>query len=261
MIDINLIRDNPDLVRENIKKKFQDKKLPLVDEVIALDAEKRTLQREGDERRARRNTLSKSIGALMKEGKKDESEKVKQEVKENNDRIAVIEARASEIDAQLKKDMMAIPNIIADDVPIGKDDSQNVQWNTYLEAKEKPFDVPYHVDILERLGGVDLDSARRTSGNGWHYVSVNGKEGYMSSKFLSAYNVSYTKPVKSFTATLKNINGGSVVNFRLYPGMKTKIIGVYPVGTKVTVLEMGDNWSKVEIDGKTGYVSTYFLKY
>lgn len=98
-------------------------------------------------------------------------------------------------------------------------------------------------------------------GNGWHYVSVNGKEGYMSSKFLSAYNVSYTKPVKSFTATLKNINGGSVVNFRLYPGMKTKIIGVYPVGTKVTVLEMGDNWSKVEIDGKTGYVSTYFLKY
>ena len=98
-------------------------------------------------------------------------------------------------------------------------------------------------------------------GNGWHYVSVDGKEGYMSSKFLSAYNVSYTKPVKSFTATLKNINGGSVVNFRLYPGMKTKIIGVYPVGTKVTVLEMGDNWSKVEIDGKTGYVSTYFLKY
>ena len=90
---------------------------------------------------------------------------------------------------------------------------------------------------------------------------MNGKEGYMSSKFLSAYNVSYTKPVKSFTATLKNINGGSVVNFRLYPGMKTKIIGVYPVGTKVTVLEMGDNWSKVEIDGKTGYVSTYFLKY
>ena len=170
MIDIALIRENPDLVRENIKKKFQDKKLPLVDEVLALDSEKRALQREGDERRAKRNTLSKSIGALMKEGKKDEAEKVKAEVKENNDRITVIEARANEIDVQLKKDMMAIPNIIADDVPIGKDDSQNVQWNTYLEAKEKPFEVPYHVDILDRLGGVDLDSARRTSGNGFYYL-------------------------------------------------------------------------------------------
>lgn len=98
-------------------------------------------------------------------------------------------------------------------------------------------------------------------GNGWHKVSVNGQEGYMSSKYLTANNVSYTKPVTAFTATLKNINGGSVVNFRLYPGMKTKIIGVYPVGTKVKVLEMGENWSKVEIDGTTGYVSTYFLKY
>lgn len=98
-------------------------------------------------------------------------------------------------------------------------------------------------------------------GNGWHKVSVNGQEGYMSSKYLTANNISYTKPVTAFTATLKNINGGSVVNFRLYPGMKTKIIGVYPVGTKVKVLEMGENWSKVEINGVTGYVSTYFLKY
>lgn len=98
-------------------------------------------------------------------------------------------------------------------------------------------------------------------GNGWYYVSVNGQEGYMSSKYLAAQNVSYTKPVDPFTATLKNINGGSIVNFRLYPGMKTKVLATYPVGTQVKVLEMGENWSLVEIDGKQGYVSTYFLKY
>ena len=171
MIDINLIRTNPDLVRENIKKKFQDHKLPIVDEVLELDEKKRALQREGDERRARRNTYAKQIGALMKEGKRDEAEEIKRLSKENNDAIAEIEKQTAETDEKLKKDMMAIPNIIADDVPIGKDDSENVQWNTYLEAKEKPFDVPYHLDILESLDGIDLDSARRTSGNGFYYLT------------------------------------------------------------------------------------------
>ena len=171
MIDINLIRTNPQLVKENIKKKFQDAKLPLVDEVLALDEKKRALQREGDDRRAKRNEYAKKIGALMREGKKEEAEEVKKLSKENNEVVAQIEAETAEIDEKLKKDMLAIPNIIADDVPIGKDDSCNVEWNTYLEAKEKPFDVPYHQDILESLDGIDLDSARRTSGNGFYYLT------------------------------------------------------------------------------------------
>ena len=171
MIDINLIRENPELVKENIKKKFQDKKLPLVDEILELDKKKRALQLEGETRRAQRNTLAKNIGSLMREGKKEEAEEAKRLSKENNDRITVIEAETAEIESKLKADMMAIPNIIADDVPLGRDDSQNVQGKVYLEAKEKPFDVPYHLDILENLGGIDLDSARRTSGNGFYYLT------------------------------------------------------------------------------------------
>ncbi|MDE7086593.1 MAG: serine--tRNA ligase, partial [Clostridia bacterium] len=171
MIDINLLRTNPDLVKANIKKKFQDAKLPLVDEVLSLDEKKRSLQREGDERRAKRNDYAKQIGTLMREGKKGEAEKIKLISKENNDEVAKIEAECAKVEEQLKKDMMAIPNIIADDVPLGKDDSCNVQWNTYLEAKEKPFEVPYHQDILESLDGIDLDSARRTSGNGFYYLT------------------------------------------------------------------------------------------
>lgn len=234
MIDINLIRENPDLVRENIKKKFQDKKLPLVDEVLSLDSEKRALQREGDERRAKRNSLSKSIGALMKEGKKEEAEKVKEEVKENNDRISAIEARQSEIEAQLKKDMMAIPNIIADDVPLGKDDSENVQWNTYLEAKEKPFEVPYHVDILERLGGIDLDSARRTSGNGFYYLT--GDVARLHSAVLTyardfMIDKGFTYVIPPFMIRSDVVSG--VMSFEEMDGMMYKIEGedLYLIGT------------------------------
>ena len=234
MIDINLIRENPDLVRENIKKKFQDKKLPLVDEVLSLDGEKRALQREGDERRAKRNSLSKSIGALMKEGKKEEAEKVKEEVKENNDRISAIEARQSEIEAQLKKDMMAIPNIIADDVPLGKDDSENVQWNTYLEAKEKPFEVPYHVDILERLGGIDLDSARRTSGNGFYYLT--GDVARLHSAVLTyardfMIDKGFTYVIPPFMIRSDVVSG--VMSFEEMDGMMYKIEGedLYLIGT------------------------------
>ena len=170
MIDINFLRANPDVVRDNIRKKFQDKKLPLVDEVLALDAKRRELQKEGDSRRAMRNSLSAQIGKLMKDKNVDEANKVKAQVVENNERIAEIEKETEEIAAKLKQDMMAIPNIIADDVPIGKDDSENVERKRFLEPKEKPFEVPYHLDILERLCGIDLDSARRTSGQGFYYL-------------------------------------------------------------------------------------------
>ena len=171
MIDINLIRENPELVKENIKKKFQDKKLPLVDEVIALDKKKRELQQEGDNLRAQRNSLAKQIGVLMREGKKDEAEAAKAKSKADNERIAAIETETAEIEGQLKRNMMAIPNIIADDVPLGKDDSQNVQGKLFLNHEEKPFDVPYHLDILESLKGIYLDSSRRTSGNGLYYIT------------------------------------------------------------------------------------------
>ncbi len=170
MIDINFLRNNPDAVRENIRKKFQDKKLPLVDEVLELDAKRRELQTEGDACRAKRNTLSAQIGKLMREKKAEEAAKVKEEVVQNNDRIAEIEKQTEEISAKLKQDMMAIPNIIADDVPIGKDDSENVERQRFLEPAEKPFEVPYHLDILESLNGIDLDSARRTSGQGFYYL-------------------------------------------------------------------------------------------
>ena len=170
MIDINFLRNNPDAVRENIRKKFQDKKLPLVDEVLELDAKRRELQTEGDACRAKRNTLSAQIGKLMREKKAEEAAKVKEEVVQNNDRIAEIEKQTEEISSKLKHDMMAIPNIIADDVPIGKDDSENVERQRFLEPAEKPFEVPYHLDILESLNGIDLDSARRTSGQGFYYL-------------------------------------------------------------------------------------------
>ena len=171
MIDINLIRTNPDLVKENIKKKFQDRKLPLVDEVLELDAKRRALISEGDSLRAARNTLSKQVGALMKQGEKAEAEKVKAQVVADAERLAAIEKESEEIEDRLKKAMMAIPNIIAPDVPVGKDDSENVELQRFGEAKVPDFEIPYHLDILEKLDGIDVDSARRTSGQGFYYLT------------------------------------------------------------------------------------------
>ncbi|MCM1546099.1 MAG: serine--tRNA ligase [Clostridiales bacterium] len=234
MIDINLIRNNPDLVRENIKKKFQDKKLPLVDEVLSLDEKKRALQREGDERRAKRNEYAKQIGALMREGRREEAEKIKTLSKENNDAVASIEAECATVEEQLKKDMMAIPNIIADDVPLGRDDSQNVQWNTYLEAKEKPFDVPYHLDILESLDGIDLDSARRTSGNGFYYLT--GDIARLHSAVLTyardfMIDKGFTYCIPPFMIRSDVVSG--VMSFEEMDGMMYKIEGedLYLIGT------------------------------
>ncbi len=171
MIDINLIRTNPDLVRENIKKKFQDRKLPLVDEVLVLDEKRRSLIQEGDALRQSRNALSKQIGGLMKEGKKAEAEEVKQKVAEGAKRLAEIEVESAEVEEKLKKDMMAIPNIVADDVPVGKDDSENVELKRFGEPVTPDFEIPYHLDILENLDGIDVDSARRTSGQGFYYLT------------------------------------------------------------------------------------------
>ncbi len=171
MIDINLIRTNAELVRENIRRKFQDHKLPLVDEVLALDSKRRALIAEGDSLRAARNTLSKQVGMLMKEGKKEEAEAVKAQVKADADRLLAIEKENEEVEAALKKAMMAIPNIVAADVPVGKDDSENVELQRFGEPTVPDFEVPYHLDILENLDGIDVDSARRTSGQGFYYLT------------------------------------------------------------------------------------------
>lgn len=171
MIDINLLRTNPELVRENIKKKFQDQKLPLVDEALELDSKRRALIAEGDALRAARNTLSKKVGELMKAGNREEAEKIKAQVKADAERLAAIEVEAAEVETALKKAMMTIPNIIADDVPLGKDDSENVELKRFGEPKTPDFEVPYHLDILENLDGVDVDAARRTSGQGFYYLT------------------------------------------------------------------------------------------
>ncbi len=171
MIDINLIRTNPELVKENIKRKFQDRKLPLVDEALKLDGQRRALIQEGDTLRSQRNTLSKQVGMLMKAGDKEGAEKVKAQVKADADRLVAIEKESAEIEAAFKKVMMAIPNIVAADVPVGKDDSENVELQRFGEAKEAEFEIPYHLDILEKLDGIDVDSARRTSGQGFYYLT------------------------------------------------------------------------------------------
>ena len=171
MIDINLIRTNPELVKENIRKKFQDHKLVLVDQVLEYDAKRRALIAEGDALRQARNTLSKQVGMLMKEGKREEAEAVKAQVKADAERLVAIEKEAEEVEAALKKAMMSIPNIIADDVPLGKDDSQNVELKRFGEPVVPEYEVPYHLDILENLDGVDVDSARRTSGQGFYYLT------------------------------------------------------------------------------------------
>ena len=171
MIDINLIRNDAELVKENIRKKFQDHNLPLVDKALELDAKRRALIAEGDALRAARNTLSKQVGMLMKEGKREEAEQVKAQVKADADRLIAIEQEGADVDSALKKTMMAIPNIIADDVPIGKDDSENVELQRFGEATVPEFEVPYHLDILENLDGIDVDSARRTSGQGFYYLT------------------------------------------------------------------------------------------
>jgi len=170
MIDIRFLRENPEAVKENIRKKFQEQKLPLVDEVIALDEESRKTQAEADQLRSDRNKISKSIGALMGQGKKDEAEKAKEEVAKINERLAALEPREAEITARIREIMLTIPQIMDPSVPIGKDDSCNVEIQRYGEPVVPDFEIPYHTDIMERLHGIDLEAAGKVAGNGFYYL-------------------------------------------------------------------------------------------
>ncbi len=170
MIDIKFLRENPEVVRENIRKKFQDQKLPLVDEVIELDAQSRKAQAEADEIRAHKNKISKEIGALMGQGKKEEAEAKKKEVAANAARLAELDEIQKKADAKLKEDMMLIPQIIDPSVPIGKDDSENVEIQKYGDPVVPDFEIPYHTQIMESFDGIDLDAAGRVAGNGFYYL-------------------------------------------------------------------------------------------
>ena len=234
MIDINLIRTNPDLVKENIKKKFQDQKLPLVDEVIDLDKKNREAIQRADFLRSQRNKISKQIGALMGQGKKDEAEAAKQQVKDMQDEMAALEVKEAEYAEEIKKRMMVIPNIIDASVPIGKDDSQNVENERFGEPVVPEWEIPYHVDIMERLNGSDLDSARRTSGNGFYYLK--GDIARLHSAILSyardfMIDRGFTYYVPPFMIRSAVVNG--VMSFAEMENMMYKIEGedLYLIGT------------------------------
>ena len=170
MLDIKFVRENPEIVKQNIKNKFQDHKLPLVDEVIELDAENREIKQEVQGLRANRNKMSKQIGALMGQGKKDEAEEVKKQVTSFADRIEELSEKEKEVEEKIRQIMMTIPNIIDPSVPIGKDDSENVEVKKYGDPMVPDFEIPYHTDIMERFDGIDLDSARKVAGNGFYYL-------------------------------------------------------------------------------------------
>ena len=234
MIDINLIRNDPELVKQNIRNKFQDKKLPLVDEVLELDEKRRSLQTEGDALRAARNSLSKQIGQLMKEKKTAEAESVKAQVAANAIRLAEIEKEQPEVEARLKTCMMAIPNIISKDVPIGKDDSENVELQRFGEPVVPDFDVPYHLDILESLDGIDIDSARRVAGQGFYYLT--GDIARLHSAVLTyardfMIDKGFTYVVPPFMIHGDVVSG--VMSFEEMEGMMYKIEGedLYLIGT------------------------------
>ncbi|MBR1890312.1 MAG: serine--tRNA ligase [Clostridia bacterium] len=234
MIDINLIRTNKELVKENIRKKFQDEKLPLVDEVERLDKEARALKAEGDNLRASRNTLSSQIGVLMKEKKLEEAEKIKEEVRRNNDRIAETERLSAELDEKIKKIMMTIPNIIDSSVPVGKDDSENVEIERFGEPFVPDFEIPYHADILNSFNALDKESAGRTSGNGFYYLMGDGAR--LVSAMLSyardfMINKGFTYCIPPFMIRGDVVNG--VMSFAEMDAMMYKIEGedLYLIGT------------------------------
>ena len=170
MLDIKFVRENPEIVRQNIKNKFQDSKLPLVDEVLELDKQNREIKQEVESLRAQRNKVSKQIGALMGQGKREEAEEVKRQVAASGDRIEELSAKEKEVEEKLLQDMMIIPNIIDPSVPIGKDDSENVEVEKFGDPVIPDFEIPYHTEIMENFHGIDLDSARKVAGNGFYYL-------------------------------------------------------------------------------------------
>ena len=234
MIDIKFLRENPDIVRENIKKKFQDAKLPLVDEVIELDAEKRATQQKADSLRASRNKLSKQIGALMGQGKKAEAEEVKAQVKAQSDELIAAEAKEKELDEKILKIMMTIPNIIDASVPVGKDDSENVEVERFGEPVVPDFPVPYHTEIMESFNGIDLDAARRVAGNGFYYLC--GDIARLHSSILAyardfMINKGFTYVIPPFMMHGNVVQG--VMSFPEMDAMMYKIEGedLYLIGT------------------------------
>ncbi len=234
MLDIKFVRENPDIVKQNIKNKFQDSKLPLVDEVIALDAESRATQTEADDIRSQRNKLSKEIGALMAQGKKEEAEAVKAKVASNASRLAELEAKETELAEKVKKIMMVIPNIIDPSVPIGKDDSENVEVQRYGEPVVPDFEIPYHTDIMESFNGIDLDAAGKVAGNGFYYLM--GDIARLHSAVISyardfMINRGFTYCVPPFMIRSNVVTG--VMSFAEMDAMMYKIEGedLYLIGT------------------------------
>ena len=234
MIDMKLIRTNPELVKENIRKKFQDEKLPLVDEVLDLDKQFRETKVTCDDLRNQRKTISKKIGALMGQGKKDEAESVKQEVAAIGAKLDELEQKETELEAEIRKRMLVIPNIIDESVPIGKDDSENVEVERFGEPVVPDFPIPYHVDIMENLNGIDIDSARKTSGNGFYYLC--GDIARLHSCILNyardfMINKGFTYYIPPFMIRSSVVTG--VMSFAEMEGMMYKIEGedLYLIGT------------------------------
>ena len=234
MIDINILRKNPDVVRENIKKKFQEHKLPLVDQVLKDDVKVRELKQEGDKLRAMRNTLSSQIGALMKEKRVEEANAIKAQVVANNERIAQIEQEVAELDAKIKTAMMSIPNLIAADVPIGKDDSENVEVQRFGEAVVPEYEIPYNADILAKIGGLDKESAGRTSGNGFYFLlgdAARIHEAMIAYARDYMINKGFTYAIPPFMIRSDVVTG--VMSFAEMDAMMYKIEGedLYLIGT------------------------------
>ena len=234
MIDIKFLRENPDAVKENIKKKFQDEKLPLVDEVIALDSERRATQQQVDDLKANRNKISKQIGQLMAQGKRDEAEQVKAEVANEGAKIEELDAKQKELEEKILKDMMIIPNIIDPSVPIGKNDTENVEVTRYGDPVVPDFEIPYHTEIMERFNGIDLDAARKVAGNGFYYLQ--GDIARLHSAVISyardfMINRGFTYCVPPFMIRSNVVTG--VMSFAEMDAMMYKIEGedLYLIGT------------------------------
>ena len=234
MIDIKFLKENPEIVKQNIKNKFQDRKLPLVDEVIELDRESRAVQTEANAVRATRNKLSKQIGALMGQGKREEAEAVKAQVTEATANLSALEAKEAELAEEIKRRMMVIPNIIDPSVPIGKDDSENVEVQKYGEPLVPDFEIPYHTEIMEALDGIDLDSARKVAGNGFYYLT--GDIARLHSSILSyardfMINRGFTYCIPPFMIRSEVVTG--VMSFDEMSSMMYKIEGedLYLIGT------------------------------